>query len=93
MMGTQEVAAADMAHPSRLWARPGTGRAEPADCDAVSDRATAPLADLVEPAKSTALDKLGEGERALSIAAPWLRTRLGRRRSFSAASGAWLTIR
>jgi hypothetical protein len=31
------------------------------------------VADLVEPAKAEALDKLGEGERALDIAAGWVR--------------------
>ena len=31
------------------------------------------MADLVEPAKAEALDKLGEGERALDIAAGWVR--------------------
>ena len=30
------------------------------------------MADLVEPAKATALEKLGEGERALGIATGWL---------------------
>jgi hypothetical protein len=33
-------------------------------------------ADLVEPAKAEALDKLGEGRRALDIAAGWVRSRL-----------------
>jgi hypothetical protein len=34
------------------------------------------VADLVEPAKSTALEKLGEGEHALAIASSWLRPKL-----------------
>jgi hypothetical protein len=34
------------------------------------------LADLVEPARSAALDKLGEDERAIEIAAAWLRPKL-----------------
>jgi hypothetical protein len=34
------------------------------------------LADLIEPARSAALDKLGEDERAIAIAAAWLRPRL-----------------
>jgi hypothetical protein len=33
------------------------------------------VADLVEPARSTALEKLGEGSRALSIASDWLKTK------------------
>jgi hypothetical protein len=35
------------------------------------------MADLVEPAKAEALDKLGEGRRALDIAAGWVRGKLG----------------
>lgn len=34
------------------------------------------LAALLEPAKSDALDKLGEGSRALGVATGWLRTKL-----------------
>jgi hypothetical protein len=34
------------------------------------------VTDLVEPAKVEALDKLGEGERALGIAAGWVRGKL-----------------
>jgi hypothetical protein len=37
------------------------------------------VADLVEPAKSAAPDKLGEGQRALGIANDWLRTELAPR--------------
>lgn len=46
-----------------------------ADADAMSARTTELVADLVEPAKAEALDKLGEGERALGIATSWLRTK------------------
>jgi hypothetical protein len=35
-------------------------------------------ADLVEPAKANALEKLGEGERAFGIANEWLRTKVNR---------------
>lgn len=42
---------------------------------AVAARVPAVLADLVEPAKVTALEKLGEGERAVRIATAWLRAR------------------
>lgn len=38
-------------------------------------RAGEVVADLVEAAKSEALDKLGEGERAFGIATKWLRGR------------------
>ena len=37
------------------------------------------MADLVEPAKSPALDKLGEGQRALGIANAWVRTKMASR--------------
>src|SRR5450759_2547949 len=51
--------------------------AEPADPDAVSARVTELLADLVEPAKTTALEKRGEGERAQHLAIGWLRPKFG----------------
>jgi len=50
--------------------------AEPADPDAVSARVTELVADLVEPAKATALEKLDEGRQALTIATAWLRAKL-----------------
>jgi len=43
--------------------------------DAVAARVLEVLADLVEPAKVTALEKLGEGEKAIRIATDWLRTK------------------
>jgi hypothetical protein len=42
---------------------------------AVAARVPQVLADLVEPAKATALEKLGEGDRAIRIATGWLRAR------------------
>ncbi len=51
---------------------------EPRELDfeeAVAARVPAVLADLVELAKVTALEKLGQGERAMRIATGWLRTR------------------
>jgi hypothetical protein len=45
------------------------------DGPAVAARVPALLADLVEPAKVTALEKLGEGERAIRIATGWVRSR------------------
>ena len=60
----------------RLAELDGMPPAEPADPDAVSARVTELVADLVEPAKTTALEKLGEGERAQSIATAWLRPKL-----------------
>jgi len=42
----------------------------------VNARAEELVADLVEPAKAEALDKLGEGRRALDIAAGWVRAKM-----------------
>jgi hypothetical protein len=42
--------------------------AVPPDPEAISRRAAELVADLVEPAKSTALEKLGEGEQSLALA-------------------------
>jgi len=64
-------AIADMA--VRLAEFDGVPPAVPSDAEALSRRVTMLVADLVEPARSTALNKLGEGERALSIANAWLR--------------------
>jgi hypothetical protein len=47
------------------------------DPDAVAERVARLTADLVEPAKVTALEKLGEGERALGIATAWMRGKFG----------------
>ena len=52
----------------------------PADADAVSRRAAVLVADLVEPARVTALEKLDEGRRAIPIATRWLRSRFARSR-------------
>ena len=60
----------------RLAEIDGVPPAEPPDPDAISARVTELVADLVEPAKTTALEKLGEGERAQSIATAWLRPKL-----------------
>jgi len=61
----------------RLAELDGVVPAEPGSPDAVSSRVTELVADLVEPAKTTALEKLGEGERAQGIATGWLRPKLG----------------
>lgn len=54
----------------------GVEPAPPEDPDAVTLRAGQLVADLVEPAKSTALEKLGEGKPALDIAVRWLGPKL-----------------
>ena len=46
------------------------------DPETLSRRTTELVSDLVEPAKSEALDKLGEGRRALDIANAWVRAKL-----------------
>jgi hypothetical protein len=48
----------------------------PPDPEAASRRTTELVADLVEPAKATALEKLGEGRQALDIANDWVRSKL-----------------
>lgn len=63
---------------TRLAELDGVPPADPADPDAASLRVTELVAALVEPAKSTALEKLGEGERAMAIATAWLRPKMGR---------------
>ena len=47
------------------------------DPDAVAARVSSLIADLVEPAKVTALEQLGEGRRALGLATSWVRGKQG----------------
>jgi hypothetical protein len=54
----------------------GVDPAQHHDPDALTGRAAELVADLVEPAKSEALDKLGAGRHALDIAAGWVRAKL-----------------
>ena len=61
----------------RLAALDGVPPAEPPDPEAASAHVTELVADLVEPAKTTALEKLGEGEQAQRIAMGWLRMKFG----------------
>jgi hypothetical protein len=68
---------ADMA--VRLAEFDGVPTGVPPDPETLSRRTTELVADVVEPAKSKALEKLGEGERALSVATGWLRTKLAPR--------------
>ena len=67
------AAIADMA--VRLAALDAVPDAVPPDPEALSRRTTELVADLVEPSKADALDKLGEGQQALGIANDWLRGR------------------
>ncbi|MGD0020608.1 MAG: hypothetical protein ABSD62_15310 [Candidatus Limnocylindrales bacterium] len=65
---------ADMA--ARLGELDGVPPAGPPDPETLSRRTAELMADLVEPAKADALEKLGEGRQALGIAAGWVRARL-----------------
>jgi hypothetical protein len=65
---------ADMA--VRLAEIDGVQPAMAPDPETLSQGTPELAADLVEPAKAAALEKLGEGERALSIANGWLRTKV-----------------
>jgi hypothetical protein len=60
----------------RLAEIDGVPPAVPADPETISARVTELIADLVEPAKTTALEKLGEGEQAQRTAMGWLRPKL-----------------
>ena len=60
----------------RLAALDGVPPAEQPDPEAVAARVTGLVADLIEPAKTTALEKLGQGEQAQRIAMGWLRPKL-----------------
>jgi hypothetical protein len=59
----------------RLAELDGVPPAASPEPDAASARAAMLVADLIEPAKSTALEKLGEGARAYGVANAWLRTK------------------
>jgi hypothetical protein len=61
----------------RLAELDGVPPAEPSDPEAAAARVTELVADLVEPAKTTALEKLGEGEQAQRLAIGWLRPKFG----------------
>ena len=61
----------------RLVELDGLPAAAAGDSEAMPRRTTEFVADLVEPAKAAALDKLDEGQRALGIATGWLRAKLG----------------
>jgi hypothetical protein len=54
----------------------GARAAPTPDREALARRTTELVADLVEPAKANALEKLGEGRRSLDIANAWVRTKL-----------------
>ena len=60
----------------RLAELDGVPPAASPDAKALARRTTELVADLVEPAKATALETLGEGRRALDIAAAWVRSKV-----------------
>jgi hypothetical protein len=61
---------------ARLAELDGVPDAAPPDPEALSRRIAGLVADLVQPAKADALDKLGEGKRAFDMANAWVRTKL-----------------
>jgi hypothetical protein len=63
----------------RLASFAGVSAAMAPEPEALSARTTELVADLVEPAKAEALEKLGEAPRALDIANAWLRPKLAPR--------------
>jgi hypothetical protein len=65
---------ADMA--ARLAELKGASPPVPTRPERLSHRTAELVADLVEPAKAEALEKLDEGRRAFGIATGWLRTRM-----------------
>jgi hypothetical protein len=79
LRSSQEVAATAV----RAAELDGVEPEPPEDRDALKVRAGELVADLVEPAKSETLDKLGEGRQALDIAASWVRAKLSPRGSSS----------
>jgi hypothetical protein len=60
----------------RLAELAGVPPHDPIDEDGIAARVAEYVADLVEPAKASTLDKLGEGERSAGIARDWLQRRL-----------------
>jgi hypothetical protein len=60
----------------RLAELDGAAAADAGDSEAILRRTTELVADLVEPSKAAALDKLDEGQRALGIATGWLRAKI-----------------
>jgi hypothetical protein len=75
--GTQLGATRELAAMAiRLAELDGVPLPDSEDEDSISARVATRLADLVEPAKSTALEKLGEGGRAMRVVSNWLRPKL-----------------
>jgi hypothetical protein len=71
LRGTQTIAVMAV----RLAEPDGVPAVAP-DPDALSGRTAQVVADLVEPAKAAALDKLGDGRQAFGITSSWVRGRL-----------------
>jgi hypothetical protein len=71
----------------RLAELDGVPPPEPPDPEAVSAGVSELVADLVEPAKSMALEKLGEARQAMGVATAWLRVKIATPESISHLSG------
>ena len=67
----------------------GEDGAPATDAEALDQRVATLVEDLVEPARLTALQKLGEGEQAAAVAARWLRPKLGHPPLQDGPSGWW----
>jgi len=67
----------------------GEDGAPATDAEALDQRVATLVADLVEPARLTALQKLGEGEQAAAVAARWLRPKVGHPPLQDGPSGWW----
>ena len=70
----------------RLAELDGVPPAKPSDPEATAARVTELVADFVEPAETTALEKLDEGRQELTTATAWLRAKLAPSRSDSQAA-------
>ena len=75
----------------RLAELDGVPPGEPGQPEAVTRRAAELVEDLVEPARSSALEKLDEGRRAITIATDWLR-RMNARGTMAAGETATLWV-
>jgi hypothetical protein len=70
----------------RLASFAGVSAAMAPEPEALSVRTTELVADLVQPAKAEALEKLGEDQRALGIATAWLRAKMASRADITGES-------
>jgi hypothetical protein len=70
-------AVTNSSRPGDLVYEPGLDPSSPEDPDAFAARVEEFEADHVEPARVKALDEMGDGQRAMSVAMRWLGPKLG----------------